>query len=140
MPSQQKSRIKFTDGHGLYLLIKPNGGKYWWLDYAIDSKRKTRAIGVYPRISLAEARESAENARRMIAIGQDHPSTAKQQTKQERQAALLNTLEAITHRWHSDNLHRWKPDNAARILNHFAKDVFPLNCQTKRNVFRNSTS
>ncbi|WP_312267043.1 Arm DNA-binding domain-containing protein [Neisseria sp.] len=60
MPSQQKSRIKVTDGHGLYLLIKPNGGKYWRLDYAIDSKRKTLAIGVYPRISLAEARESAE--------------------------------------------------------------------------------
>ena len=115
---------KLTDGHGLHLLIKPNGGKYWRLDYAIDRKRKTLAIGVYPLISLAEAREAAENARRMIAAGQD-PSAAKQQAKQERQAALLNTFEAITRRWHSENLHRWKPDNAARILNHFEKDVFP---------------
>ena len=82
MPSQQKSRIKVTDGHGLYLLIKPNGGKYWRLDYAIDSKRKTLAIGVYPLISLTEVREAAENACCMIAVGQDH-SAAKQQAKQE---------------------------------------------------------
>ena len=115
---------KLTDGRGLYLLVKPNGGKYWRLDYSIDRKRKTFAIGVYPVISLAEAREAAENARRLIATGQD-PSAAKQQAKQERQAALLNTFEAITRRWHSENLHRWKPDNAARILNHFSKDVFP---------------
>ncbi len=115
---------KLSDGHSLHLLVKPNGGKYWRLDYAIDGKRKTLAIGVYPLISLAEAREAADNARRMVLAGQD-PNEAKQQAKQERQAALLNTFESIMRRWHADNLHRWKPDNAVRIMRHFEKDVFP---------------
>lgn len=115
---------KLSDGHSLYLLVKPNGGKYWRLDYAIDGKRKTLAVGVYPLVSLAEAREAADNARRMVLAGQD-PNAAKQQAKQERQAALLNTFESITRRWHADNLHRWKPDNAVRIMRHFEKDVFP---------------
>ncbi|MBF0802978.1 MULTISPECIES: Arm DNA-binding domain-containing protein [Neisseria] len=61
---------KLADGRSLYLLVKPNDGKYWRLDYAIDRKRKTLAIGVYPTISLAKVREAAENARRMIAAGQ----------------------------------------------------------------------
>ena len=115
---------KLTDGHGLHLLIKPNGGKYWRLDYAIDRKRKTLAIGVYPLISLAEAREAAENARRDIAAGID-PSAAKQQAKQERQAALLNTFESVAKQWHSKNLPRWKEQHAARIMKYFESDVFP---------------
>ncbi len=115
---------KLTDGRGLYLLVKPNGGKYWRLDYSIDRKRKTFAIGVYPIIGLAEARGAAENARRLIAIGQD-PSTAKQQAKQERQAALLNTFAAVTKQWHAKNLPRWKEKHAARIMQYFEADVFP---------------
>ncbi|KPN72401.1 integrase arm-type DNA-binding domain-containing protein [Neisseria sp. 83E34] len=115
---------KLADGKGMFLQVTPAGGKLWRLKYRIDGKEKLLSIGKYPAVSLSEAREAAENARRLIAIGQD-PSAVKQQAKQERQAALLNTFEAITRRWHSENLHRWKPDNAARILNHFAKDVFP---------------
>ena len=115
---------KLTDGHGLHLLIKPNGGKYWRLDYAIDRKRKTLAIGVYPLISLVEAREAAENARRDLAAGID-PSAAKQQAKQERQAALLNTFESVAKQWHSKNLPRWKEQHAASIMKYFESDVFP---------------
>ncbi|WP_107928607.1 tyrosine-type recombinase/integrase [Neisseria animaloris] len=115
---------KLADGKGMFLQVAPAGGKLWRLKYRIDGKEKLLSIGKYPAVSLSEAREAAENARRLIATGQD-PSAAKQQAKQERQAALLNTFEAITRRWHSENLHRWKPDNAARILNHFSKDVFP---------------
>ncbi|EGZ44373.1 tyrosine-type recombinase/integrase, partial [Neisseria wadsworthii] len=115
---------KLADGKGMFLQVTPAGGKLWWLKYRIDGKEKLLSIGKYPTVSLSEAREAAENARRLIAAGQD-PSAAKQHAKQERQVALLNTFEAITRRWHSENLHRWKPDNAARILNHFSKDVFP---------------
>ncbi len=115
---------KLADGKGMFLQVTPAGGKLWRLKYRINGKEKLLSIGKYPTVSLSEAREAAENARRMIAAGQD-PSAAKQQAKQERQAALLNTFEAITRRWHSENLHRWKPDNAVRILNHLEKDVFP---------------
>lgn len=115
---------KLTDGNGLYLHITPAGGKLWKLDYAIDGKRKTLSIGKYPHLSLVEAREAAENARKMKAQGID-PSQAKQQAKAERQAALLNTFEHIARDWHQNNISRWKPNHAQRIMRYLEKDVFP---------------
>ena len=115
---------KLTDGNGLYLYITPAGGKLWRLKYRIDDKEKNLSIGKYPDISLAEARIAAENAKRDRAKGID-PSQAKQQAKQERKAALLNTFQAIAHQWHSANLHRWKPHHAARISKYMENDVFP---------------
>ncbi len=115
---------KLTDGNGLYLHITPAGGKLWKLDYAIDGKRKTLSIGKYPHLSLVEAREAAENARKMKAQGID-PSLAKQQAKAERQAALLNTFEHIARDWHQNNISRWKPNHAQRIMRYLEKDVFP---------------
>jgi len=58
-----KKRQKFSDGNGMYLLVMKNGSKYWRLDYSIDSTRKTLALGVYPQISLNEARELAFKAK-----------------------------------------------------------------------------
>ena len=115
---------KLTDGNGLYLHITPAGGKLWKLDYAIDGKRKTLSIGKYPHLSLVEAREAAENARKMKAQGID-PSQAKQQAKAERQAALLNTFEHIARDWHQNNISRWKPNHAQRIMRYLEQDVFP---------------
>ena len=60
----------------------------------------------------------------MLVSGQD-PGEAKQQEKRERQAAALNTFESIARRWHTDNLHRWKENHAARVISDFEKDVFP---------------
>lgn len=115
---------KLTDGKGLYLLVKPNGGKYWRLDYTIDGKRQTLSISTYPTITLSQAREIAMNARKQKANGIS-PSQAKQQAKAERRAAQLNTFQAIAMQWHTTNLHRWKDHNAARIFNQLKKDVFP---------------
>lgn len=116
---------KLSDGGGLALVCKPNGGKYWHLNFRFNGKQKTLSIGTYPTVSLAEARQAAENARRLLAQGQD-PAAAKQQAKQERQAALLNTFAAVACRWHTDNLPRWKPNHAGRIMRYFETDVFPL--------------
>ena len=115
---------KLTDGNGLYLHITPAGGKLWRLKYRIDGKEKTLSIGKYPHLSLVEAREAAENARKMKAQGID-PSQAKQQAKAERQAALLNTFEHIARDWHQNNISRWKPNHAQRIMRYLEQDVFP---------------
>jgi site-specific recombinase, phage integrase family len=115
---------KLTDGSGLYLTITPAGGKLWRLDYAINGKRKTLSIGKYPAVSLLEARQAAEMARADLAKGID-PAAVKQQAKAQRQAALQNTFENIARRWYADNLHRWKPNHAARLLAYLEKDVFP---------------
>ena len=116
--------FKLNDGKGLYLYINTSGGKLWRFDFSHNGKRKTLSIGKYPTISLVEARQAAENARRLLVSGQD-PSEAKQQEKRERQAAALNTFESIARRWHTDNLHRWKENHAARVISDFEKDVFP---------------
>ena len=117
--------FKLNDGKGLYLYINTSGGKLWRFDFSHNGKRKTLSIGKYPTVSLVEARQAAENARRLLVSGQD-PSEAKQQEKRERQAAALNTFEAIARRWHTDNLHRWKENHAARVLRYFETDVFPV--------------
>ena len=117
--------FKLNDGKGLYLYINTSGGKLWRFDFSHNGKRKTLSIGKYPTISLVEARQAAENARRLLVSGQD-PSEAKQQAKRERQTAALNTFESIARRWHSDNLIRWKENHAARVLRYFETDVFPV--------------
>ena len=117
--------FKLNDGKGLYLYINTSGGKLWRFDFSHNGKRKTLSIGKYPTVSLVEARQAAENARRLLVSGQD-PSEAKQQEKRERQAAALNTFESIARRWHTDNLHRWKENHAARMLRYFETDVFPV--------------
>ena len=124
-PAETGKKTKLFDGGGLYLEVTPAGGKVFRLKYRIDGKEKTLTIGKYPTVSLAEARQAAENARRLLVSGQD-PSEAKQQEKRERQAAALNTFEAIARRWHSDNLIRWKENHAARVLRYFETDVFPV--------------
>ena len=116
--------FKLNDGKGLYLYINTSGGKLWRFDFSHNGERKTLSIGKYPTVSLVEARQAAENARRLLVSGQD-PSEAKQQEKRERQAAALNTFESIARRWHTDNLHRWKENHAARVISDFEKDVFP---------------
>lgn len=62
---------KLTDGEGMYLLVHPNGSKYWRLNYRFQAKQKTLALGVYPLISLAEAREARNEAKTHIAKGID---------------------------------------------------------------------
>ena len=63
--------VKLADGGGMYLLLRPEGSRYWRLDYRFDGKRKTLALGVYPEVTLAEARKRRQVAKAMLAEGQD---------------------------------------------------------------------
>ena len=115
---------KLNDGKGLYLYINTSGGKLWRFDYAINGKRKTLSIGKYPAVSLVDARQAADEARKQIAADID-PAAAKQEAKQAKQAAMLNTFSSLAMQWHAANIHRWKPIHAARIVKDLEKDVFP---------------
>jgi hypothetical protein len=68
-PTDKDQRL--NDGGGLYMLIKPNGAKWWRLDYTIEGKRKTLSLGVYPDVSLSLAREKRQDYRQQIAQGVD---------------------------------------------------------------------
>ena len=86
--------VKLSDGGGLQLWIAPDGSKRWRLAYRVGGGQKLLAIGVYPAIGLREARDSRENARRLLAGGQD-PSAAKRLAKASRTAASANTFDAL---------------------------------------------
>jgi len=87
-----------VDGGGLYLLVKPNGSKCWRYNYRFLGKQKTLAIGVYPDISLAEARKHHDLARNKLADGID-PNAYKKAHKAALRSALTNSFEVIALEW-----------------------------------------
>lgn len=86
--------VKLSDGGGLQLWITPDGAKRWRLAYRHNGRQKTFAIGVYPTVGLREAREAREEARRLLADGQD-PSLSKRLEKAARVKASANTFDAV---------------------------------------------
>lgn len=116
---------KMADGGGLYLLVKTNGSRYWRLKYRIDGKEKLLALGVYPDVSLADARAKRDEARKGIAGGID-PLEAKKEQKVEREAQVKNTFQQIALEWHSMKVKKWSAGYASDILEAFNKDVFPF--------------
>lgn len=116
---------KMADGGGLYLLINPDGAKYWRMDYRYSGVRKTLAFGIYPQVSLAEARKRRDAARELLAADQD-PAQVKRIEKAERDKAAANTFEVVARAWHTNNIETWQPRTAENILHRLEQDVFPL--------------
>ncbi|QHQ16460.1 tyrosine-type recombinase/integrase [Pectobacterium parmentieri] len=120
----QDKEYKLTDGAGLYLLIKPNGAKYWRLKYRVVGKEKKLSIGVYPDISLAEARLKREEARKIVASGGD-PSEQKQVERQAKKINIDNTFKAIALEWHEYKRPNWSKGYAEDLMEAFENDIFP---------------
>ncbi|EBP1747450.1 tyrosine-type recombinase/integrase [Salmonella enterica] len=116
---------KIADGGGLYLLVKTNGSRYWRLKYRIYGKEKLLALGVYPDVSLADARAKRDEARKGIAGGID-PLEVKKEQKVEREAQVKNTFQEIALEWHKMKVKKWSAGYASDILEAFNKDVFPF--------------
>jgi len=115
---------KLSDGGGLILLVHPNGSKYWRLRYYWFEKEKMLSLGVYPRVSLAEARQKREEAKKLLDKNID-PSTAKKQAKRQAKLNAENTFEVIAREWHSKKTEAWKPRTGEKILSYLRNDVFP---------------
>jgi hypothetical protein len=92
----KSTQYKITDEKGMYLLVKPSGGKYFRLDYRIHGKRKTYAIGVYPTISLKEARIIRDTVKKQIADGIDPIEQKKIAKKVDNQ----DSFEYVARDWH----------------------------------------
>jgi len=114
---------KLADERGLYLLVTATG-KYWRLDYRFAGKRKTLALGIYPDVSLADARERREKARKQIANDID-PGTAKQELKRATLAAANNTFEDVARAW-LQTKHNLLPSYSEKVLRALEIDVFPV--------------
>jgi len=116
--------FKVTDEKGLHLLVKPNGSKYWRFKYRYYGKEKQLAIGVYPEVTLAQARAKRDEARKQLADDID-PGALKQSNKRTKKLALENSFEAIAREWHVKNSPGWTADHGERILIGLEKDIFP---------------
>jgi len=113
---------KLTDGGGLYLLVSPSGGKWWRFDYRCQSKRKTLSMGVYPAISLKDARDRRDEAKKQLANGIDPAMVRKSQKHQQSQP---NTFEAVAREWHAKFKPGWSDSHANRLLRLLERDIFP---------------
>jgi len=115
---------KLSDGGGMYLLVKPDGARYWRLDYRYAGKRRTLALGVYPIVTLSDARERRQEARRLLAENID-PGTAKKAAKKASRLATATIFEAVAREWLANQRHRLAPRYWALLLARLEADIFP---------------
>ena len=108
----------------LYLEVTQAGGKYWRMKFRHGGKEKRLALGVYPDVSLAQARKARDQAREALAKGDD-PAQLKREAKLTRAINDANTFEAVARQWHE----HWKgpksPRHADYVLRRLEADVFP---------------
>lgn len=117
-------QYKLADGGGLFLLVKPNGNKHWRLKYRIDRKEKLLAIGPYPLTSLGEARQARDDAKRLIAKGED-PVIHKQKVKHTVVRDAKNTFQAVALEWYENRKDSWSERYADGVIRRLEKDIFP---------------
>jgi integrase len=120
--SQDKNRTLF-DGGGLFLMVTPTGGKLWRFKYRFDGKEKLLAFGSYPEISLLDARQRRDEARRQLAHGFDPGEIRKAQ----KQASIqeTETFEAIAKEWHKRFFSTWSEKYAETLMSRLELYVFP---------------
>ncbi len=109
---------------GLSLLVEPNGSKSWRFRYRFAGKPKMISFGVYPAVSLADARSKRDESRKLVAEGQN-PSTVRKEKKLAQLYGNANTFEAIAKEWHKSKLATWSEGYATDIMDAFNIDIFP---------------
>lgn len=122
--SEGKKITKLYDGNGLFLWVYEDGRKYWRLRYRIHGKEKSISLGVYPDISLSEAREKAKLERKKV---EDHidPSIDRKVIKQRAKQAAENSFEAVSREWYAKQLHTWVHSHAKDVKRRLEGNVFP---------------
>lgn len=117
---------KLADGGGMYLEVMPNGSKYWRLKYRFAGKEKRLALGVYPKMSLADARKEREKAKDFLKDGKD-PSEemSKKALKAANMTSAENSFESVAREWYEKRIHIWVPSHTADVKRRLEVNVFP---------------
>ncbi len=115
---------RLSDGRGMYLEITPTGAKYWRLKYRFGGKEKRLALGVYPGVSLKEARERRDEARRLLGAGID-PGDQRKVLKAARNERAANSFEVICREWLESRRDTVEPAQHLKTLARMERDVFP---------------
>ena len=116
--------IKLSDGRGMYLLVNPIGSKLWRWKYRVLGKEKVLSLGAYPDVSLAQARDGVDKARKALAAGDD-PMAKRKADKVATRTAAENSFETVARKWWAN----WKParseQHAGQVMRRFEANVFP---------------
>ena len=116
---------KLADEKGLYIEVYPSGGKLWRLKYRFGGKEKRLALGAYPDVTLAGARERRDSARAMLAQGAD-PGLAKQLEKLRRHQLAAESFEAVAREWFERQMADKTEGHRDKIMRRLERDVFPF--------------
>lgn len=112
---------KLADANNMFLLVHPNSSKYWRLRYRHLGKEKTLALGQYPEVSLSEAREKRDEARKLISDGID---PCEQRRAKKAAPEAINTFELVARQWHKSNK-KWSETHSEKVLKSLEGHVFP---------------
>ena len=115
---------RLYDERGLYLELSPAGGKWWRLKYRFASKEKRLSLGVYPDISLKEARAARDEARRLIAQGVD-PSARRKEIRRQRVVDAENSFEVVAREWFQKQAPIWSDIHQKNVISKLEKNIFP---------------
>jgi integrase len=116
--------IKQADEKGLFLLVTPSGGKWWRLKYRFSGKERSLSFGTYPDVSLKEARERRDAARKLLAGGVD-PSEHRKDERAAKIKRAANSFEAVAREWFAKRSPKWAASHADKIIARLENDIFP---------------
>ncbi|MBF0503035.1 MAG: integrase arm-type DNA-binding domain-containing protein, partial [Candidatus Riflebacteria bacterium] len=120
----KEKTFKLSDSGGLYLEVAPSGGKWWRLKYRMAGKEKRISLGVYPEVSLKEARERREDARRLLASGVD-PSVNRKATKMATANSTTNSFEVVAREYLDRAAATLVPEYVTAIRQRLEANIFP---------------
>ncbi len=121
-PADKPKRL--YDERGLYLEVSPSGGRWWRLKYRIAGREKRLSLGVYPDVSLKEARERRDESRKLLADGID-PSENRKALKSASLDRAANSFEVVAREWFAKFSGGWAPSHKDRLIRLFERDIFP---------------
>lgn len=120
----REKAYKLTDSNGLFLHVSPKNHKSWRFKYRFEGKEQLLTLGAYPEVSLAEAREKRNDARKVLREGRD-PRHAAKRAKLVGEGSKFQTLEQAAREWHALQKARWKPVHADDVITSLERDIFP---------------
>ncbi|WP_345812552.1 integrase arm-type DNA-binding domain-containing protein [Paraburkholderia sp. PREW-6R] len=115
---------RLFDERGMYLEVSAAGGKWWRLKYRFDGKEKRLSLGTYPDVSLKDARDRRDEARKLLANGVD-PSVERKVQKAATIERAANSFEAVAREWFARQSPGWATTHAEKVMGRLEKDVFP---------------
>lgn len=114
-----------ADGGGLFLWVRAGGSKSWRFRFRLDGKQSHISLGTIQKVTLAQARQLAGEARQLVAQGR-HPGLERKAARAQATISRANTFKALALEWHEHKSQLWSEGYATDVMEAFELDIFPL--------------